>query len=731
MPASVLDGCKAKGLSPGTSPFSQCVSAAMEQQSSGSRRSARQATRRGTLESRIPHGMATTHPWPKNGQSGLLGYDARRIPVSVKVELLAEMLAGTVAFLLVALPLGEATLIAVDRFIRWPEPERVGSGGAVRAGSALLVGFGTLSYVGVVLGVCGIFEPLTLAAVGIATVALGWRSIVRALRRVVTALQLRSTGAPDVAYAVLVVMTLGWFLANFTAALAPPWLGDAIAYHLPQAREIASTHHLPANVGGHFFFGNIPKLVEVLFAEALVFSRAELAQCVDFAILGSFLLFTFGLVRDLFNRWTAILAVLLLLLYEDLLVYATTAYIDAATVSFEAGSVLAIAAWIQWRSRQYVTLAPLLIGFALSAKYSTASTAVFLLVVVGATILASRDDRRRMLAPASRLALVAIAACAYWYGKNLIRFGNPVYPLYFGHPGVDEEGYKRVLSYIQQFGPRTIGAFIRIPTHFLEVTNFVPFLSFFVAPFALFVRTSRRATLLLLCYVVLYIPYWFFLATQQIRFLMPALVIAIILIAVVVTNAALPARALAVAAAAVAAISLHSNALARNVLVVAVDSPQVENIHYAFSSRSRDNYLSAKLGCQYDAITYLDRQPPGKVIDNWSLDLAHVDRPGELTADPNLPRFYAKRHVWSAFVARPANASSKAWSQDFRYLYFSDSAEQRFFAARAERIALERGRPDAVILRYRQTHAAAERSLLTHAHQIWTEGDCHVYQLSR
>jgi hypothetical protein len=162
-------------------------------------------------------------------------------------------------FVLVALCAGEfvlsrAELLVVRALGGSAVSDRAPS--ATRLGSVLLVGFGTAGYVGVALGLAHIFSWILLLLAALLVLALG-RNTLRRYAAAARTLSLRTVdplfGLGLGAVAILVV-------GNTLAALAPPTETDELSYHLTRAEVLVHTHRLPLTLGGHYSYGNIPKL---------------------------------------------------------------------------------------------------------------------------------------------------------------------------------------------------------------------------------------------------------------------------------------------------------------------------------------------------------------------------------------------------------------------------------------------------------------------------------------
>ena len=395
--------------------------------------------------------------------------------------------------------------------------------------------------------------------------------------------------------------------------------------------------------------------METLYAEALAFRGTALVHALHLTVFGAFLLVVAGAVRTLFGPRAAALAVVGLLLFQDLTYNATTAYVDTAQLSFALAGLLGIVLFAAFDRVSDAAVAALLLGLALSVKYSALPTVAFVAVVTGVLLV-----RRRRLRLAPALAGLLVAACGFWYGKNLVRFGNPVYPLYFGHRGVDEGSYKHFLESVQQFGPRTPYGFVTAPSRYANFGALAAFVSAYVAPLALLVRRFRVEAAILLAYALWYFVYWYWLGTHQLRFLAPAASVAIVLAAVAVTTAGRATLAaavlVAVAAVGIAEARLRSFALAqiRPATEAAVGAPKSG---YALGLESRSAFLRHYFGCEYDAVTRLEqRGANGDVV----------------IAEGSLAPWFARRNSFRPLVTSagtPAGVVRDLRAQGFRWVF--------------------------------------------------------------
>ncbi|HSX21932.1 MAG TPA: hypothetical protein VLE97_04060 [Gaiellaceae bacterium] len=590
--------------------------------------------------------------------------------------LILESLAANIGFVVVALALGEPVLRLAERVIgAETRPPSL-----IRFGTALLVGFGACAYAGVVLGAVHLFRWQAFVVVGVLAVVFA-RSILVGYAR--------AFRWPRSDVVILLASAIGLVVAvaQWLAALAPSEATDELAYHLPEAHTLADGHVLHLALGTDRIFGNLPTLVETLYGEALTIRGTALAHLLHLSILFAFVLLAVGVVRALWGGRAAALAGAGILLYSDLLYNATTAYVDAAEASFEAGAVLLLVLWFVRRDPAHAAGGALLVGLALSVKYNA-----LVVAALGALLIASAKDRRLFIG----LCGIVVVTCGYWYGKNLVQFGNPIYPLVFGHPGVSDATYSYFVRNIHSFGPRTLLNFVEIPTRFAGDANITALLGFAIAPLALFARGPRRAAVLLLVYVVVYATYWFWVATHQTRFLYAAVVITIVLAAAalgavrgVAGLAAATVLALALGIGAqhkTNAFNLHLRSAADSVL----DTPKAR---YTLGLESRSAYLHRYFGCQVDAVNELAARGLRGAVALW-----------DLSPNPGYPRANELEPI-KVTAATTAGVRAQLHGRGIRF-------------------ALTQGMPVEQL-----SSNPAARPILRAAKRFWHTGDCTLYRL--
>lgn len=628
----------------------------------------------------------------------------------------AELLIITLQFLSIiaaAMGLGLVVTSIIKRlFNRDSQPLPLSTLG----GAALLVGLGSLGNIWLVIGLLGHFTKEVLLVSVLAVLALSANHLKHFARQVISKItqeKIKKNFIWLVAFGLPIVAIM---IAVFLAAMQPPHATDELHYHFPEARLIVSNQQVPLTIGSHYFYGNIPKLMEVMFASGIALSGYALAHAIHVAFLLGFIILVVGILTRHYSLKTGLLAALLVLLYDEFTWNASVGFVDTATVSLEIGALLLASSWVMTKDKLALLISGVLLGLALSVKYSPLATALFIVITVALVLAGQR--KRSLITIVKTLtpwALLVGLFGGFWYIKNLIRFGNPFYPLYFGHRGVDELQYQGLINAIQEFGSRNLGSFLRFPKRYLTFNLLPVYFSFYLPFFALFIKQSKTFHIVLLIYFLLYLPYWFFLATHQHRFLMPAIVAGLIVSAIFITNLKRWVTVAVVVGLVISAVLLnryvapfyHPNSWSEFIET----KLRTDERKYALGLLNESEFLNKRFGCQYAIIETLYLKGwTGNVIDNWSIWHA-----------PSVA-FYTKNNRFSQFKFDPSDQTldvpQMLRDQGLRFIYFDEEVKARHL-----------GNPDPEVIDYRTGRDVAEDYLLKYSNLVYENGICKLYEI--
>lgn len=562
------------------------------------------------------------------------------------------------------------------------------------AGLAIMLGVGGIANLGLVLALIHHFSPIMIWAVLGGGLLLASQPCIRFFLNMVSATpHLLTEFKKDLLATILLVLALGMLFTLYLSAMQPPIATDELHYHLPQARSIAEQGNLAwATAGTPGFYENIPKLIEVLFAEGLALSGYSLAHSLNYLIMFGFLLFVFGTVRARFGLRSAVFSCLALLLFADFTWNGTVGFIDTATSCFEITALILVTEWIVTKQQMpWLTLAGLSLGLALGAKYSPLPTALILAVSI--TIVSWRA--------LPRFVIPALLFGGFWYAKNWLTLGNPFYPMYFGHRGMSDASYLEIMNAIWQWEPKTWVTFLHKIGQYITYTGAVTYVSIYLPLLAFFMKKERRWLFLLSGYFFLYLPYWFLLATHQVRFLLTGLIVASIVSGIMLAQ--LPRKIALLGLLILLGVSFFVRPYpARNLLshYTWINFHVVER-QYALGNISEREFLHREFGCAYDTITFLNDQYNTKdVIDNWT--------------------------VW-------AGPSTQYFTHGYHYLRYEDMRQPRdtfgYLYINTQYQAQSRKDPDPFIVEHVVRVEPVEQALLPTATLIYEQDACKLYKL--
>jgi 4-amino-4-deoxy-L-arabinose transferase-like glycosyltransferase len=392
---------------------------------------------------------------------------------------------------------------------------------------------------------------------------------------------------------------------DLVASTAPVTSADALKYHL----ALPKLWLQQGSIGDPFWRweGFDPAGIEMLYTQGLALGGGSTAAALHACLAGLTALALFGLGRELGGTALAGAVAAFLFTLQGVVSWeATSAFIELGLTFYV---VLAVWHAVRWGATPDPRAA-LMTGFFAGATAGTKYLGLVAALVVLAIFGVAATLRRRW-SDGGIAVVAAVAAAGWWYLKNAVATGNPVYPLVFGGKWMSAYARDVIHSTLTAYGVGGgVARLALLPVDLLvhgdafDRGRYVGTAVFLFALLALATRRTR-ATLVLLGGVVVYIVVWH-LQSPQARFLLPALAV----LAAVGGTAAAPwlagsgarrAAASAVLVAAAAAWLVSTAALTRELLPSAV------------GLESRDSTLQRLTGT-YDAFRAArERAGPGTV----------------------------------------------------------------------------------------------------------------------
>ncbi len=390
----------------------------------------------------------------------------------------------------------------------------------------LPIGLGLFSLTFFALGAIGLLQPAAIAATillfGLLSAHSWWRLWVDGLLAIRK--YLAGWRKSSLYLRIGALMSLALLALTILHALTPPWSYDALMYHLEAPRlflEADRLLFLP-----EIWQANGPLLTEMLFLPGLAFGSDSFARLIHatFGLLLSLAVYAFALRFT--SQRTARLSFWILIGVPGLPIVAGFAYVDLAWALYTFLAVYALARWNQNTDiRGWLTLAGVLIGFAMSTKYLALGG--FAALTCWILMNGWRQNQRRTLAYAASFILTASLIASPWYFKNLYLTGNPVFPFGIGGPGWPPERLDLILAHLRSIGrPGNMLEYLLLPWNlYVHPQAYRTLggegLSLFF-PLALFYFRRRKSTALdLLAFTTALLGFFWLVTSVQIRFLLP------------------------------------------------------------------------------------------------------------------------------------------------------------------------------------------------------------------
>jgi hypothetical protein len=235
----------------------------------------------------------------------------------------------------------------------------------------------------------------------------------------------------EAAVVALAFLALAWQL--LVALVLPPFAFDALTYHLTTVATWLKEGNLdptPLSLCCAYY----PANAELMFTWPMLFLGSDaLVDTVQigFAVLAA--LAVAGIARSAgLSRWTAAAAGGLFVVTPIVLAQAPTNYADVIVTACALAALHSLVRFAVTGAPQRLVVAGLASGLVLGTKGTGIIWA--LVLALGALVLVFARRRAGTLSSrAAASALVAFAAAAlalgsYWYARNWIEQGNPVYP---------------------------------------------------------------------------------------------------------------------------------------------------------------------------------------------------------------------------------------------------------------------------------------------------------------
>lgn len=346
-----------------------------------------------------------------------------------------------ISFLLVAHSLGAGLIVK----LRISEMKRL-----EEVLFALGLGLGCLGYVVLALGLVGLLNQTSIVTLLIISATLTGPRVVNKISRFPAMLlkipdSWRSFTLQEKVFAALITVS-GLFTLIFT--LSPPWDYDGLMYHLVGPRIFLGAEKIipfPDN-----WYVNGPFTIEMLFTVGQSFGDDIFPKLIHMTFGVMLVTSTFAAGQRWLSRKGAWIAAAVLLGLPILPFLASFAYIDLGWSVYEFLALYAAILWWIQGSNKWLILSGVFIGFGMGSKYLALEG--FMLLGLFVLVGSFRRSSRHVLKTSLYFGIPALLVASPWYLKNLLWFGNPVFPFYLGAHTWDVQRLELYSAFLDSFG---------------------------------------------------------------------------------------------------------------------------------------------------------------------------------------------------------------------------------------------------------------------------------------
>jgi hypothetical protein len=326
-------------------------------------------------------------------------------------------------------------------------------------------GLGLSGFFVLAIGLAGILKPWLLWLLLVLGIVFFWSDILSWLRdwKELFRVELSKFSWFSAAF-VLFISFLG-----LLQALAPPLKWDSLVYHLEMPRQYLAAGQV-IYLENNLFVG-FPQLAEMNYTWAMALHSGRTAGLLGWAIGMLALVGVEGLARRLVNPQIAWIAPAVIFSGAHIAQALSWAYVDLWVMLFGVSMLIALTIYFQNKKKLWLLVAALMVGFALSTKYTAG-----ILLPIGSLMLVlnwlnasrrqpnseSKKTIKALLFDLMIFSVIVFVVFSPWLIKNYVFTKNPIYPFLF--PGRDLDTLRQSF-HKGDLTPRTFLDDLLLPWH--------------------------------------------------------------------------------------------------------------------------------------------------------------------------------------------------------------------------------------------------------------------------
>jgi len=231
--------------------------------------------------------------------------------------------------------------------------------------------------------------------------------------------------------AVLSVFILPVLPMLFVKISLPPYMWDEMAYHYvsPYTLYFERVWNI-----GNGLYENLPRLLETAYIALFSLAKSySLARLLHFSIFMTFLASAYTFLKERFGLVVAIIFFLLVIFHpENFLLWSTFGYIDIAVASFILIGFLAFLDFLFTNTIESLVFSFVFFSLSIGTKYSALIQFISILLILMFILIKRKIRITRYNKKLIFGVILFFVLGGYWYLRNFVNTGNPIYPFLFG-----------------------------------------------------------------------------------------------------------------------------------------------------------------------------------------------------------------------------------------------------------------------------------------------------------
>ncbi len=216
---------------------------------------------------------------------------------------------------------------------------------------------------------------------------------------------------------------------------SPPFYTDELAYHFYSPSQLFSEMRW-SFIAGQSLYNMVPKFLNTSYWLMFSLSKTYVtARILHFLLVFSAIYVISVFVKKKINTYAAILYSFFALLSSSYFLYhSTLGYVDAGAAAFANLFLIVIADFLHEKKKNLLLVGGIIFGLTIGMKYTILA---FLgsILVISLILFVISGKAKKFMTDNFRYSvfvfILAIVFGGYWYLKNLILTGNPIFPFLF------------------------------------------------------------------------------------------------------------------------------------------------------------------------------------------------------------------------------------------------------------------------------------------------------------